>query len=111
MTAGRPGRVWGRQYPFERNQLQRDMALAGLVGVLAVAVLVLIHAQTRGVLGVAMICSGVLALLGAMSRRRYIQETRLGFTVLRDRGAGFVVGSALLFCVTGALVAAVVLLE
>ena len=36
-----PERLWGVQYPFERNHLQRAMALTGLGGVFAVTVILL----------------------------------------------------------------------
>ena len=49
--------------------------------------------------------------LAALSRHRYLRETRLGFAIPRTRGGGFVFGSALVFCVAGALVALLVLLE
>jgi hypothetical protein len=104
-------RLWGQQYPFERNHLQRVMTMAALVGILAFAVVILVHANVFGVLGIAMICAGALAALAALWRHRYTQEAGRGFAILRERGGGFVLGSALLLFVAGALLALVVLLE
>ncbi len=106
-----PGKLWGDQYPFERNDLQRTMTLAGLGGVFGVTVILLVHADITGVLGIALICAGVVSALAAVSRYRYVQETRRGFAILRVRGGGFVLGSALAFVVVGCLVAVLVLAE
>lgn len=107
----RPGKLWGDQYPFERNHLQRTMTLAGLGSVFAVAVILLVHADVTGVLGISLICAGVISALAAGSRHRYVQETRLGFVILNARGGRFVLGSALAFAVLGVIVALLVLLE
>lgn len=107
----RPGRLWGDQYPFERNHLQRTMTLVGLGGVFAVAVILLVHADVTGVLGISLICAGVVSALAAVSRYRYVQETRLGFVILETRGGRFVLGSALAFAILGVVVALLVLLE
>lgn len=105
----RSGQLWGNQYPFERNHLQRAMALAGIGTLFSVTAIVLVHAQVAVVLGIALIGAGVVAALAAMSRHRYVRETRLGFAVLATRGGGFVLGSALAFAVVGALVALLIL--
>ena len=47
----------------------------------------------------------MLSGLAALSRHRYVQETRLGFVIVQSRGGGFVFGSALVFAVIGVLVA------
>ena len=106
-----PGKLWGDQYPFERNHLQRTMTLAGLGGVFAVTVILLVHADVTGVIGISLICAGLVSALAAASRRRYVRESRVGYTILRARGGGFVLGSALAFAVVGVLVALLVLLE
>jgi hypothetical protein len=105
----RPGKLWGAQYPFERNHLQRAMTLTGLAAVFAVTVILLVHSQFTDVLGISLILTGVIAALAAMSRRRYVRETRQGFAILRTRGGGFVLGSAAAVAVVGALVALLVL--
>lgn len=106
-----PGRVWGAQHPFERNHLQRSMTLTGLGGVCAVAVILLVHGNVAGVLGISLICAGGLSMLAALSRSRYVDETRHGFGILRTRGGGFVLASALVFCLAGFLVTLLILLE
>lgn len=105
------GKLWGQQYPFERNHLQRSMTLVGLGGVLAVTLILLVHADITGALGISFIYAGGVCALAALSRHRYLRETRLGFAILRTRGGGFVFGSALVFCIAGGLVALLVLLE
>jgi len=107
----KPGKLWGDQYPFERNHLQRTMTLLGLAGVFAVTVILLVHADVTGVLGISLICAGVVSALAAVSRHRYVQETRLGFVILKTRRGRFVLGSALAFAVLGVVVALLVLLE
>ena len=104
-----PGKLWGDQYPFERNHLQRTMTLIGLGGVFAVTVILLVHADVTDVLGISLICAGVVSALAAVSRHRYVQETRLGFVILRTRGGRLVLGSALAFAVAGVLVALLVI--
>lgn len=104
-------KVWGPQYPFERNQLQRAMTLIAMVSLFAVVVVILVHAETAGILGICLLCAGVLCALAAASRLRYVRESRLGFEILRTRGGGFVFGSALVFCVVGAFVAVLVVIE
>lgn len=103
-------RLWGAQYPFERNHLQRTMTLVGLGGVFAVTVILLADARVAGILGISLICAGLLSALAALSRLRYVRETRLGFDILATRGGFFVFGSALMFAIVGALVALLVLL-
>ncbi len=105
--ATRPGRLWGAQYPFERNHLQRGITLLGLGGVFGVTTILLVHADVQQTLGVALLAAGVVSGLAALSRNRYVEETRHGFAVLRTRGGGFVVGSAL---ATGLVAVLVVLL-
>src|ERR1700761_6558013 len=107
----KPGRLWGEQYPFERNYLQRTMTLIGLGGVFAVTVILLFHAGVSSIFGISLICAGILSALAAVSRRKYVRETRLGFVILQTRGDLFVLGSALAFVVVGVLVALLVLLE
>ncbi len=104
-----PARLWGAQYPFERNQLQRSMTLTALGGIFAVTLVLLIHADVSGVLGIAFLCAGAMSALAAVSRRRYVQETRAGFAIVATRGGGFVFGSALAFTLVGGFVAALVL--
>lgn len=96
--------MWGQQYPFERNQLQRTMALVGLGGVFAVTVILLVHANVARTLGIALVCAGVVSALAAGSRCRYDTETRHGFIILQTRGGRFVLGSALAVMVVGLLV-------
>lgn len=104
------GVLWGDQYPFERNHLQRTLTLIGLGGVLAVTVILLVHADVTGVLGILLICAGVVSAFAAVSRHRYVQESRLGFVILRTRGGRFVLVSALAVAVVGVLVAVLILL-
>jgi hypothetical protein len=106
----RPGELWGDQYPFERNHLQSMLVLIALGGVLAVTVTLLVHADATGVLGISLICAGLVSALAAVSRHRYVRETRLGFVILRTRGGRFVLGSALTVAVVGVLVALLVFL-
>lgn len=108
MPAG-PGRVWGAQHPFERNHLQRGIALLGLGAVFGVTVILLVHADVRQTLGIALVTAGVVTGLAAASRQRYVEETRRGFAVLRTRGGGFVLGSASALGVVSVFVAALVL--
>ena len=107
----KPGKLWGAQYPFERNHLQRTMTLIGLGGVFSVTVMLLVHADVTTILGISLICAGVVSALAAVSRHRYVQETHLGFAIVKGRGGRFVLGSALAFAVVGVLVALLVLLE
>lgn len=107
----RAGALWGAQYPFERNHLQRVMTLAGLAGVFAVTLILLVHADVRAALGISLIYAGVICALAAASRHRYLRETRRGFAVLATRGGGFVAVSALAFVAVSALVVAMILLE
>jgi hypothetical protein len=106
-----PGKLWGDQYPFERNHLQRTMTLIGLGGIFAVTVILLLHADITRLLGISIIGGGVVSALAALSRHQYVQETRLGFVILETRGGRFVLGSALAFAVVGVLVALLVVLE
>lgn len=108
---GAAAKVWGAQYPFERNALQRNMTLIALGGVFAAALLLLAKVDYAAILGIALMCAGGLSILAALSRLRYVRESRLGFEVLRTRGGGFVFGSALAFSLVGVLVVALVLLR
>ncbi|MEZ5131847.1 MAG: hypothetical protein R2763_09080 [Mycobacterium sp.] len=105
------GKLWGRQYPFERNHLQRAMALTGLAGVFGVTTVLLVHADVQAVFGISLLYAGVVSAVAAVSRHRYVRETRIGFAILRSRGGGFVIGSALAFIAVGILVTLLVLLE
>ncbi len=110
MTRG-PGQLWGNQYPFERNRLQRTMTLLGLAGAFAIAIILLVHANITAVLGISLICAGVVCAGAALSRHRYVRETRIGFVILDTRGGWFVFGSAAAFAVLGVLVAVLVVLD
>ncbi|HEY1839909.1 MAG TPA: hypothetical protein VGG53_06720 [Mycobacterium sp.] len=107
----KPQRLWGEQYPFERNHLQRTMTLIGLGGVFAVTLILFVHAGVSTILGISLICAGILSALAAVSRHQYVRETRHGFVILETRGGSFVLGSSLAFAVVGVLVALLVLLE
>ncbi len=98
------GKLWGNQYPFERNHLQRQMTLAGLGTVFGVTAILLVHAEYAGVVGVSLILAGIITALAAASRMRYVRETRIGFALLETRGGLFVLGSALAVGVSGMLV-------
>ncbi len=104
-----PGRVWGEQYPFERNQLQRSISLLALGGVFSVSVILLVHGDRDTTLGVALVAAGVVTGLAAASRHRYVREVRHGVDALRDRGGGFVLASALALVVVAGFVVALVL--
>lgn len=105
------GKLWGAQYPFERNQLQRTMTLTALAGIFAVTAILLVHADVTAVLGIVFICAGAISGLAAVSRYRYVQETLRGFAILGTRGGGFVLGSAVAFAIVGVFVAVLVFLE
>lgn len=98
------GKLWGNQYPFERNHLQRQMTLAGLGTVFGVTAILLVHAEYAGVVGVSLILAGIITALAAASRMRYVRETRIGFALLETRGGLFVLGSALAVGVSGMFV-------
>lgn len=106
-----PRRLWGEQYPFERNHLQRALTLIGLGGVFAVTMTLLVHASVSGILGISLICAGILSAFAAVSRHQYVRETSLGFVILETRGGLFVLGSALAFAVIGVLVALLILVK
>lgn len=105
----RPGSVWGPQYPFERQHLQRSLTLIGLGGVVATVIVVQANAHPARALGTALVLAGLLLALAAASRHRYVRETRLGFAVLTTRDGRFVVGSALGLVVAAVFVALLVL--
>lgn len=109
--SNQPGRLWGAQYPFERNALQRNMTLVALGGVFAATLLILVDADPAAAVGISLICAGGLSALAAVSRLRYIRESRVGFDILTTRGGGFVFGSALAFGLVGLFVCAVILLD
>jgi hypothetical protein len=87
------------------------MALIGLGGVFAVTLILFVHSDVKSILGISLICAGIVSALAAVSRHIYVRETRLGFVILETRGGSFVLGSALAFVVVGVLVALLVLLE
>ncbi|MCW1958398.1 MAG: hypothetical protein KIH64_007600 [Mycobacterium sp.] len=105
------GRLWGAQYPFERNALQRNMTLIALGGVFVAALLLIARVDLAAVLGISLMGAGVISVLAAVSRLRYVRESRMGFDILNTRGGGFVSGSALAFGVVGVLVAALILFK
>jgi uncharacterized membrane protein HdeD (DUF308 family) len=106
-----PPKLWGKQYPFERNYLQRTMTLVALGGVFAVTVILLVHADVTSTVGITLICAGVMSALAAVSRHQYVRETRLGFVILNTRGGSLVLGSSLAFAIVGVLVALLVILR
>ncbi len=85
------------------------MDLLGLGSVLAVTIILLVADNRSDVLGLTLIALGLISGLAAVSRRRYVQETLIGFDILRMRGGRFILGSALTFLVTAALVAILIL--
>lgn len=101
--------MWGPQYPFERQHLQRALIILGLGGVFGTVVVVLANTHPARALGTALVCGGLLFALAAASRHRYVRETQLGFAVLATRGGRFVVGSALALAVVAAFVVVPVL--
>ena len=107
--ADRTERLWGRQYPFERNNLQRTLTLLGLASVFAVAVILVSEQDAREVLGISLVGSGLTMGLAALSRMRYLQETRVGFLILQARDGRFVFGSAAVFVLVGVLVGLLIL--
>lgn len=110
MTTGddRQSRLWGRQYPFERNHLQRTLTLLGLASVFAAAVILLSEQDVGEVLGISLVGVGLTMGLAALSRMRYVRETQIGFLILQTRDARFVFASAAGFVVAAALVAVLV---
>lgn len=106
----RPAKLWGAQYPFERNALQRTMTLIALGGVFAATLLILVDTDPAAAVGISLICAGGLSALAALSRLRYVRESRMGFGILETRGGGFVFGSALAFGLVGVFAVAVILL-
>lgn len=92
-----PQQRWGPQHPFERNHLQRSMTLAGLVVLGAVSLTLLVHEDAGVLAGIALIYAGAGAGLAALSRRRYVRETEVGFAILRTRNGRFVLASAAAF--------------
>jgi hypothetical protein len=104
-----PQRLWGRQEPFERNYFQRILTLTGLGAVFAVSVILLVAENVYSVLGIALVFAGMMAGLAALSRWRYVQESRTGFTITRIRGGWFVVESALALVLLAFLVAVIIL--
>ena len=102
-------RVWGSQYPFERNHLQRMITLSGLGSLFAVALVVLVLDDVRAVLGVALVCAGLVAGLGALSRWSYVRETEIGFAILFTRDGRFVLWSAAACLAVGVLTVVMIL--
>lgn len=111
MSRPEPGKLWGNQYPFERNDLQRSMTLTALAGVFAVTLILFVHADFPGVIGIALICGGVVSALAALSRYRYVQETLLGFGIVGTRAGGFVLKSSVALTLVSVFVAVVILRE
>ncbi|WP_343573552.1 hypothetical protein [Mycobacterium sp.] len=103
-----PAKLWGKQYPFERNHLQRTITLIGLGGVLGVTVILLVNDGVVALLGISLIGAGLIFALAAVSRYRYDRETRVGFVILDTRGGSFVFGSAVAVVAVGLLVALLV---
>ena len=103
-------KLWGPQYPFERNHLQRSMTIAELGLIFSVSLILLVHDDVRAVAGIALVFAGMGAGLAAVSRRRYVRETEVGFSILEARDGRFVLWSAAAFATVGVLVVAVILL-
>jgi uncharacterized membrane protein YidH (DUF202 family) len=80
------------------------MVLLGLGGVFGVTLILLVHADVRQSLGLALLAAGVATGLASLSRHRYVEEARHGFEILGTRGGGFVLGSALALTVVALLV-------
>ncbi len=97
----RTPRLWGRQHPFERNHLQRALTLLGLAGTFGLCGTLLVYTDVAGVIGISLVCAGLLLGLAAVSRSRYVRESRLGFAALTSRDGRFVLGSAAAFAVVG----------
>ncbi|MDY6999214.1 MAG: hypothetical protein SW019_21685 [Actinomycetota bacterium] len=104
-----PGNLWGDQYPFERNHLQRTMTLTALAGLFVVTAILLVRTDVAAVVGIALISAGAVSALAAASRQRYVRESRLGFVILRSRGGRFVFGSAAAVVVVGVFVGLLIL--
>ena len=85
------------------------MDLLALGGVLAVTIILLVADNRSDVLGLALIALGLISALAAVSRRRYVRETQIGFDIVATRGGRFVLGSALVFLITAALVTLLIL--
>lgn len=109
MSGPEPQKLWGNQYPFERNDLQRSMTLTGLAGVFGVTLILLVRADFTGVVGVAFLCGGLVSAFAALSRYRYVQETRLGFAILGTRAGGFVLRSSVALVLVSVFVAVLIL--
>lgn len=101
--------VWGRQQPFERNYLQRTLTVFALGAVFAVTLVLLVDVDAAGVIAAMCICAGLLCALAAGSRLRYIRETAMGFALLRRRGGGFVIATAVQLLVTALFVVALII--
>lgn len=108
MGSGTP-QVWGRQQPFERNQLQRLLTVFALGTVLAVMIVLLVDVDAAAVIGTASICAGLLCALAAASRHRYVREAAMGFVVLRSRDGRFVIGTAVQFVITALFVVVLII--
>ncbi len=109
MAAPPPGRVWGRQQPFERQHLQRAITLLGLGTLATTLVVLLASAHPARALGSALVSVGLVCALAAVSRHRYVRESRAGFAILASRDGRFVLGSALVFVIVSGLALVVVL--
>ena len=85
--------------------------MTALAGVFGVTLILLVHADVVGVIGIAFICCGVVSALAALSRHRYVQETVFGFAILRTRAGGFVLGSGIALALVGVFVAVLIVGE
>lgn len=91
------GRLWGSQYPFERQHLQRNMTMLALAGLMSVTLILQVGTSPSKVLGVGLVIAGLVCVVAAVSRSRYDRETRHGFAILASRDGRFVFGSAATF--------------
>ena len=85
------------------------MTLAGLGVLGAVSLILLVHDDAHMLPGIALIYAGAGTGLAALSRRRYVRETRVGFAILRTRDGRFVLASAAAFVAVGVLAILIIL--
>ena len=98
------GRLWGRQYPFERQHLQRNMTMLTLAGLLSVTLILRVGTDPSRVLGAGLVSAGLVSAVAAVSRHRYVREARRGFAILASRDGRFVFGSAAAFVLVAVFV-------
>jgi len=98
-----PQQLWGVQHPFERNHLQRSMVLVVLAMLGAVSLILLVHESLHVLAGFALICAGAGVGFAALSRQRYVRETKVGFAILQTRDGRFVMASAAASVAVGVL--------